>query len=238
VLAYRVFPHLSLAPSGAPGHPLHVHTQGSGRLDNPRHYTIWYLALEPAGAVAETFGDLDQWESAMFEYRALPGCMRALATYHLDDDVPLLDLDDSRNLLVRGLRPTQVIERNRAATQAWALNVFNERNDRGERIWQGVRWWSYHRPQWRIVGYWGDDPPRLLGVEDLTLTNPAVVDAASSLRRARKSSVSIGDDSLLIEAEPEKEGGMERRIAMVSSTSAGPRTSLRVEDPIDSASSN
>src|SRR6266567_4725416 len=47
----------------------------------------------------------------------------------VDDDIALLDLDDA-NLYTRGQRPTQVIERNRAATQAWALSVCNERNDR------------------------------------------------------------------------------------------------------------
>lgn len=183
MLVYRVFPHLPEARYAETGHPLHLCAQGSGRLDNPGYYKIWYLALEPAGAVAEAFGDFDEWDSAMFEDPLIAGNRPALATFFLRDDTPLLDLDDSRNLLVRGLRPTQVIERNRAATQSWALNVFNERNDRGARIWQGVRWWSYHRPQWRILGYWGDDVPQLLNVEKLALISPPVVDAATSLGR-------------------------------------------------------
>lgn len=187
MLLYRVFPHLPLARLGEAGHPMHIRAQGSGRLDNPGYYKIWYLALEPAGAIAEAFGDLDEWTTEMFDCPLIAGSHRALATFLLRDDTPLLDLDDSRNLLARGLRPTQVIERNRAATQSWALNIFNERNDRGGRIWQGVRWWSHHRPQWRIIGYWGDDAPRLLNVEDLALTSPPVVDAAMSLRRARES---------------------------------------------------
>jgi hypothetical protein len=190
MLVYRVFPHLPEAASGEPGHPIYIYSQGSGRLDNPGHYKIWYLALEPAGAVAETFGDLDDWDSAMFEYPGLPGSRRKLATYLLKDDAPLLELDDARNLLTRGLRPTQVIERNRSATQEWALDVFNERNDRGEKMWCGVKWWSYHRPQWRIIGYWGEDAPDLMDVDELTLTTPAVIDAAASLCRPRKSSVS------------------------------------------------
>jgi hypothetical protein len=198
MLVYRVFPHLPQAPSEAAGHPMHVYPQGSGRLDNPAHYKIWYLALEPAGAVAETFGDLDEWDSAMFEYSLIQGSCRALATYHLGDETPLLDLDDSRNLLSRGLRPTQVIERNRSATQNWALSVFNERNDSGIRIWKGVRWWSYYRPQWRIIGYWGSEPPELLGVDDLTLTSPAVIDAAISLRGSRKSAVFMAVDGVVL----------------------------------------
>jgi hypothetical protein len=187
MLVYRVFPYLEQARDGNAGHAMHVNSPGSGRLDNPGHYRIWYLALEQAGAIAETFGDLDEWGAEMFEYGHIPGSRRAMATYFLDDGTRLLDLDDSRNLLSRGLRPTQVIERNRAATQDWALTIFDERNDRGDRIWQGVRWWSYYRPQWRILGYWGARLPELLGVEELSMLSPAVIDAAASLRRPRRS---------------------------------------------------
>jgi len=162
---------------------MYINTQGRGRLDNPGHYRIWYLALEPTGAIAETFGDLDQWNPEMFEDREIPASRRALAIYHLPDDMPLLDLDDARNLYTRGLRPTQIIERNRAATQAWALTVYNERNDRGARIWQGIKWWSFHRPQWRIIGYWGDSDPHLLKIEELALATPAVADASTALKQ-------------------------------------------------------
>lgn len=123
----------------------------------------------------------------MFRCPSIPGSRQALATFHLDDDTPLLDLDDARNLYSRGLRSTQVIERNRTATQAWALSVYNERNDRGMRAWQGIRWWSYHQPQWRIIGYWGDNAPRPLATEELIMTSPAVSDAATTLRRHRGS---------------------------------------------------
>jgi hypothetical protein len=182
MLVYRVCPYLPGAPPNTAGHPLYRGTQGSGRIDNPGKYRIWYLALEPAGAVAEAFGNLDQWDASMFRCLSIPGSHLALATYRLDDDTALLDLDDARNLYARGLRPTQVIERNRAATQAWALSVYNERNDRGTRIWQGVRWWSYYRPQWRIIGYWGDSVPYPLRTDELTMTSPAITDAAISLR--------------------------------------------------------
>src|SRR5450755_4328624 len=171
MLAYRVFPHLPEATWGAAGHAMHADRQGSGRLDNPGHYRIWYLTLEPGGAVAETFGDIGEWDSGMFEFPPIPGSRRALATYLLDDNIPLLNLDDAWNLYTRGLRPTQIIARNRAATQAWALNVYNERNGRGTRTWHGITWWSYHRPQWRILGYWGDTTPQLLDVQELTLTS-------------------------------------------------------------------
>src|SRR6266487_2358201 len=130
---------------------------------------------------------VDPWHAGMFSLPAIPDGRWALATYFLDDDLPLLHLDDARNLYARGLRPTQVIERNRAATQAWALSVYEERDDQGIRKWQGIKWWSYHRPHWRIIGYWGNQIPHLLAIEGLSLASPAVADAAISLRRYRKS---------------------------------------------------
>jgi hypothetical protein len=186
MLTYRVCPHLPGVAPNVPGHPLYIGAQGSGRLDNPGHYQIWYLALDEAGAVGETFGHLDRWDDRMFDFPDIPSSRRVLATYRLEDHTPLLDLDDARNLSKRGLRPTQVIERNRAATQAWALDIYNERNDRGARMWQGVRWWSYHQPQWRIIGYWGNERPKFEDFEELNLTNPAVIDAAESLGRICK----------------------------------------------------
>jgi hypothetical protein len=183
MLIYRVYPHVPTAVPGQPGHPLYLGGQGSGRLDNPAHYRIWYLAIEPSGAIAEAFGDLDHWDDQMLAYPELPGSRKALATYRLDDDIPLLELDDAHNLYERGLRPTQIIERNRAATQAWALRVYQERNDRGSRIWQGIRWWSYHRPQWHIIGYWGPVVPQWLATEELAMTSTALVDAGTSLGR-------------------------------------------------------
>lgn len=184
MLLYRTFPYLPTAASDEPGGAAHEHRpQGTGRLDNPSHYFVWYLSYEASGAVGETFGNLEEWSDAMIPFPALPGARRALGTYRLRDDVSLLELDDARNLLERGLRPTQVIERNRAASQAWALNIFRERNDRGDQLWQGVRWWSFHRPQWRIVGYWGSPAPELVDLDALDVRHPAVQDAAASLSR-------------------------------------------------------
>ncbi len=155
-----------------------------GRLDNPADYDCWYLAADAPGAVGETFGDLDVWTSGMFSFPALAGADRALGTYKIPDATPILDLDDARNLLDRGLRPTQVIERNRPATQGWALRIFNERTRTGSRKWNGVRWWSYHRPQWRIYGLW-ELTPECVAVDALALDHPAVVDAARVLSKRR-----------------------------------------------------
>lgn len=183
MLAYRVFPYLPTAAAGSPGHPAYLpESRGLGRLDNPDHYRVWYLSLEQSGAVGEAFGDLRHWREEMFGFPELPGTRRALATYELPDEVAVLDLDDARSLLDRGLRPTQVVERNRAVTQAWALAIFREAAPGGGPRWVGVRWWSYHRPGWRILGVWGSAPD-CVRLEELNLDHPAVVDAARALAK-------------------------------------------------------
>ena len=183
MLLYRVFPYVEAAAAGDAGHPLYLHRpQGSSRLDNASDYDCWYLAAEASGAIGETFGDLGIWTPGMFAFPLLPGAVRALGVYRIDDDTPILDLDDAQNLLDRGLRPTQVIERNRSVTQAWALKIFRETKSNGGHRWNGVRWWSYQRPQWRIYGIWGITP-EFVEVHDLDLEHPAVQDAAIALGR-------------------------------------------------------
>lgn len=183
MLVYRVFPYLASAGPDEPGDPGYLHTgQGKGRLDNPDRYRCWYVALDASGAVGEVFADLLKWREEMFPFPAIAGARRALGVYEIPDDTPLLDLDDARNLLDRGLRPTQVIERNRPATQAWALRAFEEADRDGTPKWSGVRWWSFHRPQWRVLGVWGRTPQNV-DVEDLDLEHPAIVDAARALAK-------------------------------------------------------
>ena len=188
MLVYRVFPYLATARPGAPGHPLYLHRpQGQGRLDNPRHYDTWYFATTPEAAVGETFADLTIWSDDMFEFPKVPGARRALGTFEIDDGTPVLDLDDARALYERRLRPTQVIARNRAVTQSWALDVYDERDDRGGRRWAGIRWWSFQRPHWTVIALWY--PPgepsahQVVGVEELDVTHIAVRDAARSLAK-------------------------------------------------------
>jgi len=183
VLLYRVFPYLAAAAPGEPGHPGYVHgPQGKGRLDNSSEYACWYLSAEASGAIGEVFADLGRWTPKMFDVPFLVGGERALGAYEIPDDSRVLDLDDAQHLLERGLRPTQVIERNRPATQTWALKIFDERDADGSRRWDGVRWWSYHRPQWRIFGLWGVTPANV-AVEALDLDHPAVQDAARALSK-------------------------------------------------------
>jgi hypothetical protein len=152
-------------------------------LDNPEHYRVRYFAATPAGAVAESFGTLTRWAPAMFAFPGLgPAAARALGMYEVPDDTPILELDDARALLDRRLRPTQVVTRNQPVTRTWALRIFRE-----PRGWAGVRWWSYYRPEWPIVGLWRDEGLRVRAAEPLSLDHPAVDEAARELAKERAS---------------------------------------------------
>ena len=182
---FRVIPWLADAERGQPGHPLYVDVtrQGGGRADNPRHYQALYLSESAPGAVGEAFGDLATWSEAMFAVPWLPGAVRALATFQSDPPPAVLDLDDASVLVARGIKPTEVVGRDRARTQEIALSAFLE--DR----WHGLRWWSWWRPVWRNQILWAPldaaDPWPLAVVEaePLHMRHPAVLVAAEVLRR-------------------------------------------------------
>ncbi|WP_343930934.1 RES domain-containing protein [Tsukamurella strandjordii] len=185
---YRTFPHLPTALPGDSGHWSYLHRpQGRGRLDNPDLYDTWYFALTPEAAVGETFGDLPRWGSAMFEFPHLVGAKRVLGVFEVPDDSRLLDLDDANALVDRALRPTQVIVRNRSTSQGWARKIYGERSASRDRVWDGVRWWSFHRAQWTVVALWAPPgsaaPYSCVRVEDLSTDHPAVLDAARALGR-------------------------------------------------------
>ena len=182
--AYRVFPYLSTAKPGDPGHPEFVPpSRGANRLDNAEHYTVRYFAEHAAGAVAETLGQYDTWVAGMLRGKPGSGMVRAVAACEIRRPERLLDLDDGQALVDRGIRPTQVVRRDLPVTQAWALRVYEERTSaRGTRRWDGVRWWSWYRPEWPVVGLWAGDV-ELLEVQPLSLEHPAVREAASALGR-------------------------------------------------------
>lgn len=178
MLLYRVFPHLHSASAGQPGHPLYVHpAQGLGRFDNPSYYLAWYLAAEAVSAVGESFAHLSSWRDEMFEFPHIPGARRALGVYELADDLPYVDLDDPQRLVDLGVRPSQVVERNRPYTQALARRIYEEGR------YKGIRWWSFHRPQWRVYCLWEIDPG-VVQVEALTVGHVAVESAARTLAKA------------------------------------------------------
>lgn len=176
---WRVLPHVPTARPGQPGHPLYLPPrQGAGRLDNPEHYLVLYLADHPAGAVAEAFGDLAVWRPSMLRGSpGLPGSSRALVRYDLADDALLCDLDDPTALVARTLRPSQVVSHDRSLTQAWALRLWLERRH------DGVRWWSYRDPRWGSLGIWSTERLTVVDVDPLAIDDVAVATAAAVLHR-------------------------------------------------------
>jgi hypothetical protein len=100
-----------------------------------------------------------------------------LGVYSIDEEAhPWLDLDDARALLERGLRPTDVVIRNRPKTQRIARDVF------GEGCWSGVSWWSMHRPQWTLLALWRHDSVVVEEVQPVR-GHPALHDAGRLLAR-------------------------------------------------------
>jgi hypothetical protein len=178
VLLYRVFPYSPSASTGEPGHPLYVNpAQGAGRFDNPEHYLASYMAAEAVGAVGESFGDLSTWRDEMFEFPLLSGSRKALGTYELPDDLPYIDLDDPQRLVELEVRPSQVVERNLPYTQALALRIYQEAE------YNGIRWWSFHRPQWWVYCLWEIDPT-IAQIDPLSMGHIAVQSAARTLAKA------------------------------------------------------
>jgi len=186
MLLHRVFLHDPSAAPGQSGHATYLHKpQGAIRWDNPSLYDAWYLAAAAEGAVGETFGNLATWSTDMLEHPT--GLQRAIATFSTPDDLSLFDFDDAGNLQRVGMRPSQVVIRNKAFTQGKAAALFAETQDDGDRRWAGVSWWSFHRPTWRNVMLWGTSarpaPLSLQNVETLTLASTGVVEAARALTR-------------------------------------------------------
>jgi hypothetical protein len=187
VRGYRVAPYLATAKPGRPGHPLHIDPswQGLGRADNPALYRALSFSESTSGAVAEAFGDLRRWSEEMFVVPFLPDGRRTLVRLEVDlPDGQRLDLDDATVLVERGLRPTEVVGRNRERTRQVAADLFLD----GIRE---IRWWSWWRPEWRnrvLLAPLDDPDPfatwaRITGVEALTLASPAVAAASEMLRR-------------------------------------------------------
>lgn len=178
MLVYRVFPHLPAASAGEPGHASYVHPdQGAGRWDNPNLYEAFYCATSAEAAIGESFAHISAWSVAMLRFPQLPGSVRALGTYRIDEEAhPLLDFDDPRALHDRGLRPTQVVVRNRPATQRIGADVYREG------IWSGIRWWSMHRPQWTLLVLFDSGVIEGVSVEGLA-GHPALLDAGARLAK-------------------------------------------------------
>lgn len=171
-------------------HPLHANLrrQGFGRVDNPRFYATLYLTRSAAAACGETFGDLQPLPASALLLRGRPEVTRCLIRLRLADPITLIDYDDAAVLQQRGVRPSDVVRRDREATQQLALGDFLRR---GESQARGVAWWSYHHPAWRPLALWSDEldddcwfpDAEVEHVEPLTLDHPELIVAAATLRR-------------------------------------------------------
>jgi len=174
---YRVHPWIDGVSPAEPGHPFYVFPrQGGGRIDNVDSYSTLYVSDAPAGAVAEAWGNFAEWSDALVEGPPnLPGSVRAISSFEGAPEVS--NLDDPSFLLEIGIRPSRVVTRNLRATQAWALAIFTSYGG------DGIRWWSYHDPDWGSLGLWSTSLLSYVGTEPLHSRHTAVIEAGHVLSR-------------------------------------------------------
>ena len=154
VTLFRVLPYLTSAVPDDPGGPLYLPPQGGGRIDNPGTYSVLYLSDSPAGAIAEAFGRFPEWTAAILEGPpVLPGSRRSLARYRLKSADVICNLDDPKQLIALGLRPSDVVSRDYAVSRARGRDASLIRKTTS-RKWIGLRWWSYYSPKWSSYGLW------------------------------------------------------------------------------------
>lgn len=160
------------APDGALWFPRVF--QGEGRHDNPDAYGCLYLADRPVSCVVEQLAAFrgQRLTAPILRRRGLP---LALAAIELDARATLLDLDDPAILRRERLRPSRVATRQRPITQPQALELYRRHGELA-----GLRWWSSWEALWVNVTIFDRAAPslRLQSVHELTLEDPAVVDAA------------------------------------------------------------
>ncbi len=174
---HRVFPYEGGAAPADRGGALFVPApSGFGRIDNPDHYDVLYVARAAEAAVAEAFGRLAVWRVQTFVHGS--GLPYAIATYDAPDDVRTFDLNDVDALRSIGVtRPSDVVTRDRIKTQAWAAAVFALRR------YAGAEWRSYN-PDWPVLGLWERSGIKLRGTPQiLTATSESVQRAAESIVR-------------------------------------------------------
>jgi hypothetical protein len=178
VTVYRVFPFDEGAAPNDRGGALFVPpSSGFGRIDNPDLYDVLYVAKFPEAAVAEVFGRLGVWRAATFQHGS--GLPYAIASYEVAASSDIFNLNDIDALRSIGVtRPTDIVTRDRATTQAWATAIF------GLKRYAGAQWWSYYDPDWPVLGLWErrdltvTDAPRIL-----TAASPVVQSAAAAIVR-------------------------------------------------------
>lgn len=173
---YRVFPFDPEAKPSERGGALFAPRGRAGRIANPKLYAELYVSSSVAGALSEAFGRLDTWNEEMLVVRDRA---YALATYEFPEDrAAVCDLDNAARLLAHGLRPSDVVARDRNVMQAWAERIYRSGK------WAGISWWSRYDSRWRSLGLWNRKHLRLINSpEPLTIRHAAVRKAADLLPR-------------------------------------------------------
>lgn len=143
---FRVFDWDGASLRRAEGGPLFVarHRQGAGRHDAPALYGAWYCSRTAVSAVAESIQYLRGHVLSDEDFHRAGGFTKALVGFSLDDDLPLVDLDEPSQLVSRGIRPSQVATMRRSVTQRIAAAIFEEGAG-------GLLWWSTLEAEWTNV---------------------------------------------------------------------------------------
>ncbi len=124
---------------------------------------------------ANGFLDGARQRNEVFAFPQIPGSARVLEVYALPDDLPHVVSTTPRRC---SSAPNDGAASSTASgrAQGEALEIHQERK------WRGIRWWPFHRPQWRTWCLWAVDP-RCEDVRVLDVAHAAVRDAAGALAR-------------------------------------------------------
>ena len=184
MILYRCFAWHHAARDDAPDGPLWFPRpyQGDGRHDNPDEYGCLYLADRAVSCIVEQLAAFrgQRLAAALLRRRDLP---LALATLELDDRASIVDLDDPAVLRRERLRPSSVATRDRRVTQPQALDLYRRHPDVA-----ALKWWSTWEAVWANLTVFerSSSSLRLIDVRELTLDDPATLEAAEwfGMRRA------------------------------------------------------
>jgi hypothetical protein len=173
---YRVFPYDASAAPTDKGGALYVPPGGNNRIDNPDIYNLMYLSDAPEGAVSEVFGRIPDWDELLFTHPN--GTRYSLVCYEIARSSKIYDLNNVRHLAEIGIKPAEVVIRDRKLTQQWARRIFAMHR------WIGISWWSFYGPQWRCVCLWDRNELLFSGiVEVLDIRSDVVRSAADAISR-------------------------------------------------------
>lgn len=148
--------------------------QGEGRHDNPDIYGCLYLAGQAVSSIVEQLARFrgQRLTPPLLRRRGLP---LALAELELADDTRLINLDDPAVLSREKLRPSLVATRHRDVTQPEARKLYERHKGAS-----GLSWWSVYEALWINVTLFdrASRSLRIRSVRELTIEDPAVVEAA------------------------------------------------------------